>query len=370
MTSARLGDPATSSPSDHYCFIIHSAIPYCYDFNTILALPSGFRYRNRFDTPWVDPNLHQNITALVGERVLLILRDQENNRLIPVRWATINVAQQIGRIYYFEYLLGDLIAYESDDLGRTEQLNKATARFHKYHPELPGAAGHPLHAPSVFRSAAGNALSTSPADDLTAWGAATSAVASADIFNRVEFLKVLGMFDLDNNPCPVANESFLVRPNTVYQLRVFQTIPRPDSAGTTHPHDIEIECFEDHVVQLRARQRAVGKYDMLNFVLKTRRLPPQERSALQIPLRPDHIKGNFAPSSLYIPLTATGRSARAVLLWTLAVAATLLLMFKPSLVPLDEDTVRNIATVIFVLLISGWTTTASSLMPDLPWIRR
>jgi hypothetical protein len=54
-----------------------------------MALPSGFRFRNRFDLQWVHQDLRQDIEAIAGERVLLILRDVDNNKLIPFRWGSI-----------------------------------------------------------------------------------------------------------------------------------------------------------------------------------------------------------------------------------------------------------------------------------------
>src|SRR6266702_2231052 len=100
-----------SQTLDHYCFVVHDNLPYCYDLNSILALPSGFRYRNRFSASWVEANLHSNIASMVGSEVLIILRIQEQNLLIPVRWGTIKVAQQVGTIYYFEYVLGNIVQY-------------------------------------------------------------------------------------------------------------------------------------------------------------------------------------------------------------------------------------------------------------------
>lgn len=352
---------------DHYCFVIHAALPYCYDFNTIMALPTGFRYRNRFDTPWVDPNLRQASGDMVGKDVLLVLRDAERNLLVPARWANIQMALQIGHIYYFEYILSDLISYSADEVARAGEIRAYTNKLHEYHNDLPGTIGTSLSTPSVFRSAVGTELPTASAEDLTAWGNTTYAIASASIFRQVEFLKITGLYDLASKPCPTVSEGFLVRPNTVYQLRVFQTFPQPGTPATLQPHDIQVETFPDHIVQLRSRQRAVGKYDMLNFVLKTRKLPPHERSAIEIPHVPHHEQGHYAPSALYLPLVATGRSPTAVLIWVLATMVSLLLMFKPTVIPLNKDLIRNIATVLFVLTVSGWQPTASSLMPTLPW---
>jgi hypothetical protein len=364
-----VGTVAPGRRQDHYCFIIHDAIPYCYDLNTVLALPSGFRYRNRFDTPWVEPNLRDEIHTMVGQRVLLILRDQSRNKLIPARWARIKRADRIGRIFYFEYILEHLIQYpERTDL-RDAKIEEFTARFAEYHAWLPGTPGEALGAqnPSVFRSVAGAGIPTVADDVLSDWGNTVSAVTTSATFRQVEFLKVLGLFDLQGRAAPVVDESFVVKPNTVYQLRVFQTIPAFDPASDLTPHDIDVRTFSDHFVLLRPKQRAVGKYDMLNFVLKTRSISPRERSAIEIPHSPHHGQGIYAPNALYMPVVTEGRSALAVASYLGAALVAVLLMFKPDLVPADGATIRNVATIFFVLLVSGWANTAHALFPHLPW---
>jgi len=362
--------PATAPRQDHYCFIIHDNLPYCYDINSILALPTGFRYRNRFNAPWVEPNLHDNIGAMMGADVLVVLRVQKNNHLIPVRWGTIQVAQQVGSIYYFEYILGDLIRYSQKSADRANEISQATSLFSDTHAWLPGTPGVALGVtePSVFRSVVGQRLTKESAEDLTAWGNSVAAVTTANIYERAEFLKILGLFDLKDRPSAVHEEHYVVRSNTVYQLRVFQYVPVPGTAPTVTPHDIDLATFSDHFVQLRPKQRAVGKYDMLIFVLKTRRLPPRERSAIEIPHNPaPEGSGVYAPGALYLPVITTGRSPYAVLVWILILIACLVGMFKPSIYHGDETVVRNLATVILILVISGWRTTLDALFPVLPW---
>src|SRR6266702_179011 len=169
--------PTSAPQRDHYCFIIHDNLPYCYDINSILALPAGFRYRNRFNAPWVEPNLHDNISAVVDADVLIVLRVQEDNVLVPVRWGTIQVAQQVGSIYYFEYILGDLIRYSERPADRAREMSQATSLFSDTHVWLPGTRGVALSAtePSVFRSVVGRRLPKESAGDLTAWGNSVAA---------------------------------------------------------------------------------------------------------------------------------------------------------------------------------------------------
>jgi hypothetical protein len=358
----------TSAGQDHYCFIIHDNLPYCYDINSILALPAGFRYRNRFRKDWVEGNLHDHIDSMIEQDVLIILRVQEKNSLIPVRWGTIKVAQQVGSIYYFEYLLGDLVAYPSDADNREKQIARATRLFQDNHVWLPGTPGQMLHKPSVFRSTTGSQLDRAKANDSAAWGNSVGAVTTAPIFEKAEFLDVLGLFDLKNRPSPVQDEHYVIRSNTVYQLRVFQYIPTPGVPPVVPPHDINAATFTDHFVQLRPKQRAVGLYDELIFVLKSRRLPPKERSAIEITHDPaPYGTGSYAPGALYIPVITTGRSPAMTTFWLLLLAASLAGMFAPQTYPGDNAVVRNLATVIFVLIVTGWRTTMDALFPPLPW---
>jgi hypothetical protein len=355
-------------PTEHYCFIIHDNLPYCYDINMILALPSGFRYRNRFSETWVEGNLHNNIASMVGSAVLIVLRVQELNLLIPLRWGTIREAQQVGTIYYFEYELAELISYSSVTETRATEIKEATTRLAETHVWLPGTVNQPLSEPSVFRSTAGSQLKLSSGDDFEAWGNSVAAVTTAQIYERAEFLNVLGLFDLKGQPSRIRDEQYLIRPNSVYQLRVFQYVPAPGSTPTVEPHDIQVVTFTDHFVQLRPKQRAVGKYDMLVFVLKSKRLPPKERSAIEIPHNPAPTgSGSYAPGALYLPVMIQGRPPAVTIAWLLVVAACLVGMFRPSIYHADSTVVRNLATVIFVLLVSGWRTTAGALFPTLPW---
>jgi hypothetical protein len=353
---------------DHYCFIIHDNLPYCYDINSILALPSGFRYRNRFRKAWVEGNLHDHIDLMVGSDVLIILRVQEQNRLIPVRWGNIKEAQQVGDIYYFEYILDDLVEYSSDPDKRNEEINSTTRLFSDNHVWLPGVAGEMLLKPSVFRSRAGSQLRLANTNDYTAWGNSIGAVTIAPVYEKAEFLEVLGLFDLKGRPSFVKDEHYVIRSNTVYQLRVFQYIPAPGVPPAVTPHDINVATFTDHFVQLRPKQRAVGLYDELIFVLKSKRLPPKERSAIEITHDPaPEGSGSYAPGTLYIPVITAGRSPAVVIIWALVLAACLIGMFAPQVYHANDNVVRNLATVIFVLIVSGWRTTMDALFPSLPW---
>ncbi|MDA0632035.1 hypothetical protein OUY22_01300 [Nonomuraea sp. MCN248] len=346
--------------------IIHAHRPYCFDLNEILALPSGFRYRSRFDSRWIDPSLRDDIEDAKGDRVLLILRDPENSQLIPVRWGIFETVQRIGRVVYFEYLLGRLVQYSVAPNVRQQEIVARTAAFADQHPWLPGPLGAPLESPSVFRSSAGTVIPTADADDLTAWGNVVAGVATAPAYKSIEFLKIVGLFDQSGSPAPVVEESLVVRPNTVYSLKVFQQIPEPPDAPVSS-HSIEINTFASHVVALRSVQQSVGKYDMLTFVLRVLSLEPGERTAIEIPHVPDAATERSARTSIYLPLKVRSSSPLRLVATLATLVVSLVSMFVPQLYPLPSELVRNIAVVIFVLTLTGPSKTLATIWPSWPW---
>jgi hypothetical protein len=350
----------------HCCFVIQAVPPYHYDLNQMLALPSGFRYRNRYSETWVDPNLRSNIKQLRQKRLLLVMRDKERNRLVPARWATIDHAQPVGNVFYFEYRLGDLVEYSREPDTRETEIHAYTRTLRRYHAELPGTPHADLTTPSVFLSAAGNQLPTAPADDLTHWGNVVGAVATAAVYEKVDFLKVVDLRTSHHKrKAALVNDRYEVAPNTVYTLLVFQTMPNFGD-GIVEPHDVNLLTFPGHVASLRNRQRAVGKYDMLTFDLKVLDLPPNERTSIEVAYDPSCQLGVYDSSSLHIPLMVRQRrTAGSILRYTFACIA-LVLLFLPMLVPADTQIVRNVATVGLVLAIAGAGRTLQALWHALP----
>lgn len=366
--------PSRGHAAQHACFIIHSQLPYQLDLNEILALPEGFRYRNRFDQQWIDKDVLPDIEEqLLGRAVLLVLRDVDQNRLVPVRWGSLVVVRRIGPICYFEYRLGKLIHYESADNVREQQIIEATRLFMENHHWLPGTQGTGLSDPSVFLSKVGWQLSEIDASDLTAWGNVISAVAASPAYSRVEFLKIVELVDATNRPAPVVDETFIVAPGMTYTLRVFQHVPAP-GALPIPPHSIELQTFGDQVTTLRNRQQAIGKYDMLTFYLKFRNLRPGETTAMEIPHAPGAAIGDNASVSLYIPIRGSRGLTPQLILAVLVLLASLVLIFRPNLLGYlgvsgkeSEQMVRNIATITFVLIMSGWQRALTSMWPSWPW---
>jgi hypothetical protein len=366
------GNVPSSQPADsHLCFIIHAYKPYCFDLNDILALPAGFRYRNRFDVQWVEPTLRDRLSECIGRSVLLTLRDASNNRLVPVRWGHIITAERYGKISFFEYVLGELVDYGNDENVQVQQIVSYTRKFSDNHSWLPGVANQGLGStePSVFTTSVGFAMPKVDASSPQAWGNAVSAVATAPIYHKVEFLKVMGIYDLDGARAEIKDEAFSLAPDVVYNVQVIQFVPAPGPPGqdAIAPHPIELTTFRDHIIALRPKQQAVGKYDRLTFTIRVGSLRSRERTAVEIPHSPDAAIGGTHLTSLYLPVKIRQSEVRRALVAVAILVIALFFMFRPALGSLSPDVVRNVATVVFVLTLSGPSRTLSALWPSLPW---
>lgn len=373
LSRARAARPSATKASSatsgqHVCLVIHSHRPYCFDINQILALPSGFRFHNRFDIQWVHQDLRKDLESLKGQRVLLILRDPDNNKLIPFRWGMLINVERIAKTVLFDYHLGDLIKYSNDDNVIAEEVNARTRELASRHDWLPGDQGRGLTTPAVFRSDVGLGLASSKADDLKAWGNCVDAVSTAPCYLRMEFLKVIGLFDSSGRQAPTVEETLRIRRNSTYVLSIFQYIPRPGLENETIPlHDLELSSFPDHVTTLVPKQQVVGKYDRLEFDLKVLNLGPGERTALAIPYQPDAANGAKASATIYLPLsTAPSRHGQLAAALVLA-GASLFFMFRPDLAKLSHEDVRNVATIVFILTVAGPSRTLASIWPVWPW---
>jgi hypothetical protein len=137
--------------------------------------------------------------------------------------------------------------------------------------------------------------------------------------------------------------------------------------GAVTPHDITLHTVSDHVASLRSRRRAVGKYDMLTFVLKVLRLPTNERTSIEIAHEATYQPGAYASGSLYIPLIVRPSGYLRPLVRMAAAAVALVLVFKPDVVPADQQLVRNLANVLFILVIAGANRTLEAMWPPVPW---
>jgi hypothetical protein len=350
------------STVQHVCFIINSIDPYCWDINQILALPSGFSYRNRWREKWVNTDLRDDITQIKNTKVLLILRDFEKDILIPIRWGIIQVAERIGDVFYFEYELGDLVKFDKDLGARNSQIDAFNREFRARHGDSHRGLNQDI-APSVFLSSIGATTQLISGDDLVAWGNVVDAVGEVSRYLNVEFLKIVKLSSRDGKNSLVTRGRYELLANTVYDMKVFQKIPKPGEESVK-PHDIELTTLPTQITILRGQQRAVGKYDMLRFIFKVGDLNPGESSFLDMSLLPKE-GVDSALRSMYLPVVIQ-KQIRPIIIRGVVTAVALLFTFEPDFFGLlpDSEITRSLALIVVIISVVGWRRVLNSYWPS------
>lgn len=271
---SKMSEPAL----EKYVVLIPNAIePYGYELINILSYPSGFQYRFRFDEEWVQDKVRHNITKLNNKKGYIVLRDKDAAKFYPIRFCTIKQARKIGKIYYFEYALDDIIDYDSKDhltRQQVEDFNKKFAEFHKtdISNNSPNVDMTPLcllsnYEPSITNQ---NYSGIESEREFEQWGNVLTAIKDIKFYEDVEFIKLVDVKSErdEAEKVPVENSAFSLTEEKDYVLRVFQYIPKRNKTKTT-VRDIQILVDENYIIPIRQKHRAVGKYDVLTFLIRT-----------------------------------------------------------------------------------------------------
>ena len=337
------------------CFVIQSVDPYRFDFLNIFALPTGFEFRQRYDQRWVDPILRDGALAkLAGERVLVAFWDRATKRLVPVRFGQISEATPVGKVAYFRYDLGEFVRYAASPDARRAFLQQFNNDLHNHHGENKIDSTGALEL-CVFRLAV-PLPESADATDLTQWGHALEEVASAECFASIEFLKIIGLREHNDAAASwasVADHSYKLKNNRTYQLRIMQFIPHANEALPPAPHDLDLHAFEDQIRVLRRRQRAVGKYDVLNFVFRTSGFLQGGETSVEIV--PVEKEGDLSARNqpLHIPIRVAGPTPLAKLARLGVFAASLGVAIVPRLLGRSDTWITTVALVGLILSLVG-----------------
>ncbi|NKC16056.1 MAG: hypothetical protein GKR94_28800 [Gammaproteobacteria bacterium] len=258
-------------------FIPNTFGPYGYELIQILAYPTGFRFRFRFDEEWVEEKVRNRLGDLVGRDGYILLRDFQTRELYPIRYLRLTSVRKVGVVCYFEYELGEIMDFATDEEFRESQLAGFRDRFAKFHGNIARANAEEEHLkPLVLLSNfEPNVRNDREVDrngvvrESSRWMNLLASLRDVSHFENVEFLRVLGVQPLSKqlNDPRIDNGAFVLRENSTYKLDVVQYVPK----GRSHrvePNDVEVKCDGRVVEAIRGRQRAVGKYDVLSFVIR------------------------------------------------------------------------------------------------------
>lgn len=263
-------------PNANQLVVVFNTIePYGYELVNLLAYPDGFTARFRFEDEWFDASLAGTIAR--GAVGYIVLRDLKAGKLYPVRRLLLLSYSKIGSIHYLQCELGELFEFDSDKGRRTTQLNEfntsfGTARTDIQTTNQPGGAMKPLVFMSGFNPALSNFNSKATgtaARDHERWANLLHEIRDIDFYDDAEFLRIVQVSEQGwpDRRAPIKDHSYILKRSLNYEIVVAQYRPS-GLKNQPEPRDIELQCDDKNIISVRPSQRAVGKYDILSFVLR------------------------------------------------------------------------------------------------------
>ena len=295
---------------DKNLIIIPNTIdPYGYEAIPILAYPDGFIYRFRFDEEWVhDSIIHRS--ELIGKLGYIVLRELDTARLLPLRHIKLRVFSRIGKIYYLEVELLSLMGYDSDTPHREAQLKGFNDSFSEFNNSVistndPGQNMKPLVFLSNYNINMRNEhMSSSIAEDTESWGNTLANLEPVPFYTDVQFLRLVDVTPSDEKAgyAQFRDGKLFVREGADYTIRIAQMVPHL-SGDSVLPSDITITGDDKAISILRGSQRAVGKYDILTFIIRTNMNTPSKATFLDLRYRPKVTATDVGEPRLIIPVS-------------------------------------------------------------------
>lgn len=263
------------SNANQLVVVFNTLEPYGYELVNLLAYPAGFTARFRFDDKWFDAPLAGILTGATPGYI--VLRDFRAGRLYPVRRFVLLSYSKIGVIHHLQCELGELFEFDSDENRREIQFCDFNTAFCTARTDIQTTNQPDGHMkPLVFMSGYDPSLSnynskaTEPsARDNERWANLLSMIRDIDFYVDSEFLRIIRVSEQGwpDRRAPVKDHSFLLKRSLNYEIVVAQY--RPGGLKTqSEPRDIELKCDDKNIISVRPLQRAVGKYDILSFVLR------------------------------------------------------------------------------------------------------
>lgn len=301
------------SDNDQYLLIIPNAIiPYGYELTKIMAYPIGFQYRFRFDEKYVDDEVKTKISNLCGKKGLIVIRDKEEARFYPIRYFNLTLARRIGKIFYFEYELGEFIDFSSDENYKSHQLIEFNDKFNEFHKgkfvsNEPGQDMKPLVILNGFKPNIKNEhyVATDKIErDFEQWGNIVTLTKNINFYEGVEFIKLIEADPLksDGTKSYFRNSFLYVREGEDYKLPILQLVPNKGDHKLLEPRDIEVKSDNKYIEVLRDKARAVGKYDVLTFIFRVKSHSGGKDSFLDVLHTPKSETMQYIEPKYYIPI--------------------------------------------------------------------
>ena len=369
--------PSTTTNDRRIVYIIFNSIPpYAFEANIILALPDGMPYRARFRKEWhPDINNPRDIELRDG---VLVLRDWDTGSLIPIRRIRIRKVDPVGDIYYIDYLLTNLIEYDSDDQTRDNQVKDFNERIlFELRPYQNNPGEDLIKLVFMGSDLAANISDSHPKGELDQrefdnWGKIVSLIGKIGCYLDQDFLKIIRLSDEGGKQRKFVSVGGIKRyslSNTkVYYLDVFQrsfTTKTADSSVTTRT--IKLSAEIDAIKPIRDRFAIVGKYDMYRFRLKAQ--APQRTRDTDIAIDTERADQKGPVPTIYLPVRITTPITTMVYRIVAAlffIFGAILLFFGDTFFQTNADVAKNVG--IFLMILAG-PGTREAIMNLLEWLR-
>jgi hypothetical protein len=353
----------TTQVLDHLVtfIVINSIPPYAYEINNILALPNGVPYRVRYRKKWL-PNI-TDAKQISRRDGVIVLRNWDTGEFVPLRHINISTVDVVGNIYYINYLLKDLIDFDSDESLRTQQLQSFNAKLAVELNPYPNNPGSDLDkliflTPDLTASIQDSrSIDTRGQTDYGAWGKIVGLIGNIQCYIDTDFLKIIQIADINGEPANLIQtrltRRFMLTGDQTYSLEVFQHSFTSKGRGdsSVSPRNLQLNGETEAVRMIKNEFAISGKYDRYEFRFKTESLNHTRDIDLSLEI---HRQDNRGMPTLYIPVRITNPlwvTFARVLALAFFVIGTILLFFADKLFPNSIETARNVG--IFAMIISG-----------------
>ncbi len=369
--------PSETTDDRRIVFIIFNSIPpYAFEINNVLALPVGMPYRARFRQDW-HPEIN-NPRDIEQKEGILILRDWEAAHLFPLRRIKIRKVDPVGDIFYIDYVLTNLIEYDSDEQIRQTQVNDFNQRISYELRDFPNKPREDLKK-LVFLSSdlTANISDSHPKGDISQrefdnWGKIVSLIGTIGCYNDQDFLKIIRLSDESGLQPKFISSSDIRRYSLgnakVYYLDVFQrSFIKKTGDSSVSGRTIKLSAEMDAIKPIRDRFAIVGKYDLYRFRFKAQAPQRTRDTDLAIDIERSDQKGPiptiYLPVRITTPITTIIYRIIAAIIFLLG---ALLLFFGDTICPNNYKWANNIG--IFIMILAG-PGTREAIMSIIEWLR-
>ena len=268
--------------------ITNSIVPYCFDVPRTLALPAGATHRFRYEDKWLERPVHGISTPTPA---LVVLRDFETGRFIPIRFVTVVYVRDLGSTNYIEFEVGEYPSQQAAEPLATS-ISEVLRTL-----DIPNTGGDQLRTLVLNVPKIDNPPRQGrDGEDLSGWDRIATEVGQLPVFKDYSFFRFASLRDGWYRDIPLKIHEFAkrkaiqLRPGKFYFLELAQKIPfdLAKSELIEKPFTVEVTSTNTAMSVFWNVKKVVGKYDLLRFGFQTGSASPEEHAELHVHVKEGH----------------------------------------------------------------------------------